>query len=119
MGGGHKVVIEALRTYSGKLGQDVQIPTEVGRLVQQSDVGDESWGVVGLFVKNEYTEMLTDLQDLVIEMGSGLTAAAEKLGNAATAYEQNEDDNVKALNEILKLLDQPAQSRTPQMGPAK
>ncbi|GAB3707674.1 hypothetical protein GCM10027598_11180 [Amycolatopsis oliviviridis] len=119
MGGGHEVVIEALRTYSGKLGQDVQIPNEVGRLVQQSDVGDESWGVVGLFVKNEYTEMLTDLQDLVIEMGAGLTAASEKLGNAATIYEQNEHDNVKALNDILKLLELPAQSRIPQMGPAK
>ncbi|AGM03238.1 ESX-1 secretion-associated protein [Amycolatopsis keratiniphila] len=119
MAGGHEVVISALRTYSGKLEQDVRIPNEVGRLTQQSDVGDESWGVVGLFVKHEYTSMLTDLQDLLIEMSAGLTAASEKLGNAATAYERNEDDNVKALNEILKLLEQPAQSRTPKMGPAK
>ncbi|RSN56991.1 hypothetical protein DMH01_26335 [Amycolatopsis sp. WAC 04182] len=119
MGEGHAVVISALRTYSGELAQDVRVPAEVGRLVQQSDVGDESWGVVGLFVKNEYTGMLTDLQDLLIEMSAGLTAASEKLGNAATIYERNEEDNVKSLNEILKMLEQPAQSRTPKIGPAK
>lgn len=119
MAEGHAVVISALRTYSGKLAEDVRVPNEIGGLVRQADVGDESWGVVGLFVKHEYTEMLTDLQDLLIEMSAGLTAASEKLGKAADVYQQNEDDNVKSLNEILKLLEAPAQSRTPQMGPAK
>ncbi len=119
MAEGHAVVIEALRTYSGKLAGDVQVSNEIAGLVRQADVGDESWGVVGLFVKHEYTNMLTDLQDLMIEMSAGLTAASEKLGNAANVYERNEDDNVQSLNEILKLLEAPAQSRTPTMGPAK
>lgn len=118
-GEGHAVVVDALRKYSGKLGGDVQVPTELAQLTRQADVGNESWGVVGVFVKGKYTDMLGDLQDMFIEMSNGLTAASEKLGGAATAYEQNEHNAKKAMDDILKLLDQPAASRTPQAGPAK
>ncbi len=116
---GHAVVISALRTYSGKLAEDVQVPHEISQLVGQSDVGHESWGLVGLFVKDKYSGMLADLQDMLIEMSAGLSAASEKLAGAATAYEQNENDAKKALTDILTLLEKPAASRTPQAGPAK
>ena len=116
---GHAVVVDALRQYSGKLSGDVQVPTELAQLTRQADVGNESWGIVGLFVKSKYTEMLGDLQDMFTEMANGLTAAAEKLGGAAEIYDKYENDTTKGLNDILNLLEKPAASRTPQIGPAK
>ncbi|KAA9162929.1 ESX-1 secretion-associated protein [Amycolatopsis acidicola] len=118
MGTGHAVVVAALREYSGKLDGDVAVPKEVSGLVDQSDVGDKSWGVVGLFVKEKYTDMLGDLKDLLTEMGAGLQAASQKFGSAANAYEQHEDDSKQLLGEILNVLQAPAPNRTPTMGPA-
>ncbi|MFD8492322.1 hypothetical protein [Amycolatopsis sp. NPDC059657] len=116
---GHAVVIDELRKYSGKLNGDMAIPREIAGLVGQSDVGDKSWGVVGIFVKGKYTEMLTELNDLLREMSAGLEAASEKMNGAANAYQAHEDDSVAALQEILRLLETPAKSRTPKIGPAK
>ncbi|HVV14309.1 ESX-1 secretion-associated protein [Amycolatopsis sp.] len=118
MGTGHAVVVAALREYAGKLDGDVAVPKEISGLVGQSDVGDKSWGVVGLFVKEKYTGMLGDLQDLLIEMGTGLQAASQKFTAAADAYEQHEDDSKQLLGQILNLLEAPAPVRTPSMGPA-
>lgn len=120
MSGGHAVVVPALRQYAQNLQGDTVIPGEVAGLVRQADVGDESWGLVGLVVKGTYTGMLTDLQDLLLQMSTGLTAASEKMTAAANAYQQHEDDSKAALDEILKLLEQPAPIRTkpPQLGPA-
>lgn len=116
---GHAVVIDELRKYSGELSGDMVIPREIAGLVGQSDVGGKSWGVVGIFVKGKYTEMLTELNELLVEMSAGLEAASEKLGAAADIYQQNEDDNAATLQQILRKLESPAHSRTPSIGPSK
>ncbi|WP_200834307.1 ESX-1 secretion-associated protein [Amycolatopsis alkalitolerans] len=118
MGGGHEVVVKALRAYSGRLNGDIAVPKEVSGLVGSSDVGDKSWGVVGIFVKGKYTEMLGDLNDLLTEMANGLQAASEKFSGAANAYDGHEEDSKQLLGQVLKLLTDPAPSRTPTMGPA-
>jgi hypothetical protein len=118
MAGGHAVVVGALRKYSDQLKSDIAVPKEISGLVGSSDVGDKSWGVVGIFVKGKYTELLGDLQDLLIEMANGLQAAGEKFSAAATAYGRHEDDSKQLLGEILDVLTEPAPSRTPTVGQA-
>ncbi|MTD57747.1 hypothetical protein [Amycolatopsis pithecellobii] len=117
MSGGHEVLVKALRDYSGKLSGDIAVPKEVSGLVGASDVGDKSWGVVGLVVKSKYTEMLGDLNDLLIEMANGLQAASEKFDAAANAYDGHEDDSKQLLGEVLKALTEQAPSRIPKAGP--
>ncbi|WP_236789512.1 hypothetical protein [Amycolatopsis sp. GM8] len=117
MSGGHAVVVKALRDYSGQLSGDIAVPKEIHGLVGSSDVGDESWGVVGIFVKGKYTDMLGDLKDLLGEMANGLQAASEKFDLAANAYDGHENDSKQLLGEVLKVLEDPAPSRTPTMGP--
>ncbi|UJW33589.1 ESX-1 secretion-associated protein [Saccharothrix sp. AJ9571] len=119
MAGGHTVIIDALTAYSRKCGDDVAVPNEIARLVQQADVGDESWGVIGLVVKDNYTSMLADLQECVIDIAAGLEAASEKFGKAAELYQRHEDDSAKLLGEFTTVLNTPADSRTPTIGPAK
>lgn len=117
MSGGHAVIVKALRDYSGRLNADIAVPNEVNGLVGDSDVGEKSWGVVGIFVKGKYTEMLGDLKGLLGEMANGLQAAGEKFNLAANAYDTHEDDSKQLLGEILKVLEDPAPSRTPKIGP--
>lgn len=84
--GDFTVDLNGIDTYSGTLTGDKALVSEVSSLVGQSDVGDESWGVVGIFVKAKYTEMLGDLNDLLADMSEGLAAGAEKMTACAAEY---------------------------------
>jgi hypothetical protein len=75
-----------LDKYAEKLTGDKDLVTEVSGLVAQSDVGNESWGVVGIFVKSSYTSMLGDLNLLLGDMKDGLDAGAEKMTLCADTY---------------------------------
>jgi hypothetical protein len=86
MADGFNVNLEGIDAYSGKLTGDRDLVSEVTGLVGQSDVGDQSWGIVGLFVKSSYTTMLTDLNDLLGDMSDGLQAGAEKMAATAADY---------------------------------
>jgi hypothetical protein len=83
---GFKVSTAGLDTYSGTLRGDKALVSEVSGLVGQSDVGDESWGVVGIFVKSRYTDMLGDLNDLLKDMSDGLEHGADKITECAAVY---------------------------------
>lgn len=100
-GEGFTVDMAGIRDYSGKLSDDKKLVSEVSGLVDQSDVGDESWGVVGLFVKHEYTEMLGDLKDLLAEMDEGLQSGADKMTECAEVYQTIEDAIAKIFNDAL------------------
>jgi hypothetical protein len=63
--------------------------------VGPSDVGDESWGIVGLFVKSTYTGMLGDLNDLLGDMKNGLQVGAEKMTACAADYRSIEEQAAK------------------------
>lgn len=118
MSGGHEVVVPALRDYAGRLEGDVAVQQEVSDLVERSDVGNRSWGVVGLFVHGKYADMLGGLKDALVEMGTGLRSASEKLTKAADAYDQHEEDSRQLLGQILELLEDPSTASLPRMGPA-
>ncbi|PRX43929.1 hypothetical protein B0I33_11395 [Prauserella shujinwangii] len=88
---GFNVNAEELRAYSGKLAGQKDTASQIGGLVDTADVGDKSWGVVGLFVKDEYTQMLGDLKDLFADMQDGFQSGVDKFRLAADGYQQHED----------------------------
>ncbi|NIJ14230.1 arginine decarboxylase-like protein [Saccharomonospora amisosensis] len=97
---GFNVNSEELRTYSGKLAGQKDTASEIAGLVDTADVGDKSWGVVGLFVKHSYTEMLGDLKELFTSLQDGFQSASEKFAMAADGYQQNEDAVKQLLNGV-------------------
>jgi len=106
MGGqGYNVNIAALNKYSSDLLANKDSVANVTGKVGEADVSDKSWGLVGLFVKEKYTDMLGDLKDLLNQMEDGLQSASEKIGAAAEAYQDTEDQHKQGLSEIVKQLD--------------
>lgn len=99
---GFHVSEEELRAYSGKLTGQKGTASDIAGLVDTADVGDKSWGVVGLFVMDNYTQLLGDLKDLFTGMQDGLQSGSDKFTKAAEGYQQHEDA-VKALLDGLKV----------------
>lgn len=101
----HAVYVETLQAYSQKLAGEVQRSEEIAGLVAQSDVSNESWGLIGLAVKLFYSDMLTDLEGLLHSMSSGLRSASDKIGNCAQVYQEMEDQAQGAFEAALKELE--------------
>ncbi|EHR48981.1 Protein of unknown function (DUF2580) [Saccharomonospora marina XMU15] len=97
---GFNVDSEELRTYSGKLAGQKATAGEIAGLVDTADVGDKSWGIVGVFVKDNYTEMLGDLKELFTSLQDGFQSAADKFARAADGYQQHEDAVKQLLNGV-------------------
>lgn len=99
MADGFNVNLDGIDAYSGKLTGDKALVSEVQGLVSQSDVGDESWGIVGLFVKSTYTDMLGELNTLLGDMSEGLQGGADKMTATAGDYRAVEDAVAAIFNE--------------------
>jgi hypothetical protein len=99
MADGFNVNLAGIDNYAGKLSGDKALVSEVRGLVSQSDVGDESWGIVGLFVKSTYTGMLGDLNGLLGDMSDGLQGGADKMTETAADYRAVEDAVAAIFNE--------------------
>jgi hypothetical protein len=95
---GFSVSEEELRAYAGKLSGETATVDEVKGLVSTADVGDQSWGIVGLFVKDEYSQLLGDLNDLLVDMRNGYQSGADKFNRAAEGYQAAEDRIQQLLN---------------------
>jgi hypothetical protein len=107
--GGYQVEIDALRAYVGVLGKYKDQGAKFTEKVGQADVGDKSWGVVGLFTKHGYGETLHELRDLLASMAEGLTSAQGKFTDAANVYQGTEDDHTAFFGQVEVLLDGPKQ----------
>ena len=107
--GGYQVEVDALRKYVGVLGKYKDQGAKFTEKVGQADVGDKSWGVVGLFTKHGYDETLHELRDLLASMAEGLTAAQGKFTDAANVYQGTEDDHKAFFGQVEVLLDGPKQ----------
>ncbi|MEU7784142.1 MULTISPECIES: hypothetical protein [unclassified Amycolatopsis] len=105
--GGYQVEVDALHKYVGVLGQYKDQGAKFTEKVGQSDVGDKSWGVVGLFTKHGYDETLRELRDLLASMAEGLTSAQGKFTDAANVYQGTEDDHKAFFGQVEVLLDGP------------
>jgi hypothetical protein len=97
---GFSVNPEELREYADKLQGHRGFAGEVSGLVDKADVGDKSWGVVGIFVKQQYTEMLKDLEDTLTAMTEGLDSGVEKFRDTAKGYADQEEALQKILDGI-------------------
>jgi len=107
--GGYQVEVDALREYVGVLGKYKDQGAKFTEKVGQADVGDKSWGVVGLFTKRGYDETLHELRDLLASMAEGLTSAQGKFTDAANVYQGTEDDHTAFFGQVEVLLDGPKQ----------
>ncbi|MFJ6670595.1 ESX-1 secretion-associated protein [Actinosynnema sp. NPDC091369] len=105
MSGGFDVNPEELRTFAGKLDGHRATAAGIAGLVAKADVGDKSWGVVGLFVKDDYTRMLGDLNDLFQALQDGLRSGADKFTGAAQDYDAQEEAVKQLLNGLQVELD--------------
>jgi arginine decarboxylase-like protein len=105
MPNGFEVSVNGVRDYSGALADDKALVSEIDGLVGQADVGNESWGIVGLFVHGKYTEMLGDLKSLLGDMSDGLQAGSDKMTETADVYQSVEDAIAKVFNDTLARLE--------------
>ncbi|GGP68475.1 WXG100 family type VII secretion target [Saccharothrix coeruleofusca] len=105
MSGGFHVSPEELRAFADKLDGHRGTAGEIAGLVAKSDVGDKSWGVVGLFVKDRYTRMLNDLEDLFTAMQEGLRSGSDKFRGAAQDYADQEEAVKRLLSGLQVELD--------------
>lgn len=91
---GHAVNHEELHKFSGDLGNYKNQSDQIGKLIHEADVGDKSWGVVGLFTKQQYTSTLDSLVGHVREMTEGFGTLSDKIKTAADGY-KGDDDKIK------------------------
>jgi len=84
---GFDVNPDELTQFAGKLEGHQGRAAEIAGLVAKADVSDRSWGVVGLFNKDKYTQMLGDLNDLFADMQAGLQSGANKFRGTAQGFQ--------------------------------
>ncbi|EIE97402.1 RNA methyltransferase [Saccharomonospora glauca] len=109
--GGFRVQVKALRNYRDALEDFKSQAEKFGALVDRADVGDESWGLVGLATKGAYTEALGELRDLLARMQEGLSVTGEKFNKAADLYASNEDHGVFLLGRYEGEIDKVDEAR--------
>lgn len=91
-GKGYAVNVPALRTYGKNLSFYEDEAAAFGRLVDQADVTNESWGLIGLAVKGQYTDKLRELRELLDTMSKGVQTFSDKINTAGDIYHGAEDD---------------------------
>lgn len=106
-GTGHTVNTKALHQYAQDLGAYKTEADEFGKLIDQADVTDESWGLIGLAVKQTYTDKLTELRDLLDRMREGVDAFTDKIDRAAEIYDGHEKDATIKLGKYQAEIDGP------------
>ncbi|CCH32097.1 hypothetical protein BN6_48240 [Saccharothrix espanaensis DSM 44229] len=96
-----------MRTFAGMLDGHHGTAGQIAGLVARADVSNKSWGVVGLFVKDNYTQLLDDLNDLFTAMQEGLQSGSDKFRGAAQDYDDQEEAVKQLLNGLQVELDKP------------
>lgn len=91
MSDGIQANIDAISGYARQLPFYEQEADKFGALIDAADVTNESWGVIGIFAKQGYTERLTELRSLLADMKDGVDALGTKLNQSAETYQGVED----------------------------
>ncbi|RAS60234.1 excreted virulence factor EspC (type VII ESX diderm) [Lentzea atacamensis] len=97
---GFSVNPDELREFASKLDGHHSSASRIAELIAMADVGDKSWGVVGIFVKDQYTQMLGDLKETMQAMQDGLRSGSGKFRDTAEGYAQQEEALKQLLNGI-------------------
>lgn len=103
-GDGYQVMTQHLDACAGTLQGKADQAKEIAGIVQGADVGNESWGVVGIFVKQEYTNMLHGLTELLGAMEQGCHSASGKLHDCAEIYRKLEQDHKQQFEQLMQAL---------------
>lgn len=91
-GKGYAVDTAALKTYSNNLSYYSSEADKFGALIDQADVTNEAWGIIGSHYKQDYTSKLAELRELLNEMREGVETLVDKISTAAKIYDGMEDD---------------------------
>ncbi|MFO7192485.1 MULTISPECIES: type VII secretion target [Thermocrispum] len=94
MGSDINVNTPELRTYAKNLSYYTSEADKFGALIDQADVTNEAWGIIGSHFKHQYTDRLAELRDLLAEMKEGVETLADKITAAANVYDSNEEASV-------------------------
>ncbi|MEW2499394.1 hypothetical protein ACQPXB_03915 [Amycolatopsis sp. CA-161197] len=104
----HDVDPQILKTYaSSTLPHYKDETTKFGNLVNQADVTDKSWGLIGLAVKQTYTSKLDDLRQMLELMKTGVDTLGGKMNQAAEIYDGHEKDTVMTFGKFKANIDGP------------
>ncbi|WP_028847109.1 MULTISPECIES: type VII secretion target [Thermocrispum] len=104
-GAGFVVDAEVMKNFATKdLPQYTEQAGKFMELVDKADVSNESWGAVGLFTKQGYTNMLGSLKGLLDQMQEGCRQAGEKFSAAARVYTETDDEIAGAFKSIAERL---------------
>jgi hypothetical protein len=109
--GGYRVEVDALHKYVGDLGKYREQGAKITEKAGQADVGDKSWGVVGIFTKGGYDDTLRELHSLLASIADGLASAQAKLTDAANVYQGVEEDHKIFFGQVEVLLDGPGKPK--------
>jgi hypothetical protein len=104
---GIQVDVPALTNYAGQLGFYGTEADKFGTLVDQADVTDEAWGVVGIWAKKSYTDRLEELRSLLAEMKEGVETLTTKISDTAAVYQGQEEDTVIRFGQHEAMIDGP------------
>jgi hypothetical protein len=102
-----QVNVEALTAYAKQLGYYEGEADKFGNLVDQADVTNEAWGVMGVWAKQSYAEKLGELRSLLAEMKEGVAALTTKISDTAAVYQGQEDDTVIRFGQHQAMIDGP------------
>jgi hypothetical protein len=104
---GLHVDVAALTAYAGQLGFYETETDKFSRLVDQADVTDEAWGVMGAWAKQSYADRLDELRSLMADMKQGVASLATKISDTAAVYAGEEEDTVIRFGEHEAMIDGP------------
>ncbi len=100
-GSGFNAPIEAIES----TGQDVRGLADKAKGIAEAssnaEVSETAWGVVGIFVKSGYSDLLQQLNKHLTEIQEGLTSNADKLTESAQNYKQIDQETQGSLQQIM------------------
>jgi hypothetical protein len=102
-----QVDVAALTNYARQLGYYEGEADKFGNLIDQADVTNEAWGLIGVWAKKDYTDKLGELRDLLAEMKEGVETLTSKMTDTAEVYQGNEDDTTIYFGRHQAYLDGP------------
>lgn len=100
-----QVNVAALTSYANQLGLYETEADNFGRVIDEADVTNEAWGVIGIWAKEGYTQRLTELRDLLAEMKEGVQNLSTKMTDTALAYQNTEEDTVIRFGQHEAMID--------------
>jgi hypothetical protein len=104
---GTHVDLSALTNYSSQLGYYSSEADRFGAVIDQADVTDEAWGLIGIWAKQSYTDRLSELRSLLAEMKEGVGDLTTKVTDSVAVYQGNEDDKVIEFGQYEANIDGP------------